>query len=99
MTDDQNEKEKVVDISDLLVLSQHKAKTAILLATAEKSLSDYKLSDAEYKALITKVYFKYNLSPEDRLNDQTGEIMYADVTDEDKADEDNTDDSEDKPKA
>lgn len=66
-----------IAVEDLLMISQQKAKTAVALAAAEKSSSDYKVAEAEYRSLLTGMYYKYNLSPNDKVNDSTGEIIYG----------------------
>lgn len=65
-----------ISIEDLLVISQQKAKTAVALATAEKASADYKVTEAEYRGLLTGIYYKYGLSQQDKINDATGEIIY-----------------------
>lgn len=74
-------------------MAQHKAKTAVALATAEKSSSDYKVLEAEYRALLAGIYYKYKLTPVDKVNEASGEIIYGPIEAQEEVQEEVQEDS------
>lgn len=62
---------------ELQLLAEKKARSQTALLIAQKALAESQSFDLDYRNTILQLFLKYKMSMDDRLDEQTGQIMRA----------------------
>ena len=72
-----SERKQIIEPEDLSVIAAAKQRAIMVATHAEKVVAEAKVAELEHRSTILQLFIKYGLDASTRINEQTGEISYA----------------------